>query len=58
MTRQRWLGRVLDGRDDETGATAVEYGFLASLIAVVIIVGVSLVGERLLAIFDSILTWF
>jgi pilus assembly protein Flp/PilA len=52
MTCQRWDGA------DETGATAVEYGFLASLIAVVIIVAVSFVGERLRVIFDSILSWF
>jgi len=58
MTRQPWRPGIFEDRSDETGATAIEYGFLASLIAVVIIAGVSLVGERLLAIFDSILTWF
>jgi len=32
---------------DEEGATAIEYGLLAALIAVVIITGVSLVGTTL-----------
>lgn len=32
---------------DEDGATAIEYGLLAALIAVVIITGVSLVGTNL-----------
>ena len=43
---------------DETGATAVEYGLLAALIAVVIIAGVQFVGEQLLAIFNEVLAWF
>ncbi len=42
---------------DEAGATAIEYGFLASLIAVVIIVAVTFLGEQLLAIFQEISTW-
>lgn len=39
---------------DESGATAIEYGLLASLIAVVIIVAVALVGTRLDQVFDKI----
>ena len=33
--------------DDETGATAIEYGLIASLIAVVIISAVTSVGTKL-----------
>ena len=43
----------LEGRKDR-GATAVEYGLLVGLIAVVIIVGVTLLGEKLLAMFNTI----
>ncbi len=39
---------------DEEGATAVEYGLIVALIAVVIIVAVRLVGTNLLAIFNNI----
>lgn len=39
---------------DEDGATAVEYGLMVSLIAVVIIVAVRLVGTQLLAIFNTV----
>lgn len=38
----------------ESGATAIEYGLIAALIAVVIIVGVQAVGLDLLAKFDQI----
>ncbi len=37
---------------DESGASAVEYGLLVSLIAVIIIAGVQLLGGNLLAIFN------
>jgi pilus assembly protein Flp/PilA len=43
----------LEGRKDR-GATAVEYGLLVGLIAVVIIVGVTLLGKNLVALFNSI----
>jgi len=43
----------LEGRNDR-GATAVEYGLLVGLIAVVIIVGVTLLGTKLLALFNNI----
>lgn len=39
---------------DEEGATAIEYGLLAALIAVVIIVAVTAVGNDLKAIFQYI----
>jgi pilus assembly protein Flp/PilA len=40
-------------RRDEKGATAVEYGIMVALIAVVIIVAVSLFGGTLSALFDK-----
>lgn len=41
-------------RNEEEGATAVEYGLMVSLIAVVIIAGVTLLGANLLALFNGI----
>ncbi len=39
---------------DEKGATAVEYGLMVGLIAVVIIAAVTLLGTDLKALFESI----
>ena len=39
---------------DESGVTAIEYGLIASLIAVVIIGAVTLVGTQLSATFQTI----
>jgi pilus assembly protein Flp/PilA len=41
---------------DETGATAIEYGLIAALIAVVIITALSNIGTRLNTKFTSIAT--
>jgi pilus assembly protein Flp/PilA len=41
---------------DESGATAIEYGLIAALIAVVIIGAVSLVGTSLATKFTTIST--
>ena len=41
---------------DEEGATAIEYGLIAGLIAVAIIAAVTGLGTRLDAIFTDILT--
>jgi pilus assembly protein Flp/PilA len=40
--------------DSEAGVTAIEYGLLASLIAVVIITAVALIGTNLTGIFNYI----
>ena len=40
--------------ESEKGVTAIEYGLIASLIAVVIIVAVAAVGTNLTATFDTI----
>ena len=45
----------LEGRKDR-GATAVEYGLLVGLIAVVIIAAVTLLGTELRALFTAITT--
>jgi len=42
-------------RDDE-GATAVEYGLMVALIALIIIAGASLLGTNLNALFSEIAT--
>ena len=40
--------------NDESGATAIEYGLIASLISVVIIVAVTAVGTGLSATFTNV----
>ena len=39
---------------DESGVTAIEYGLIAALIAVVIILAVTLVGQELETTFETI----
>ncbi len=39
---------------DESGATAIEYGLIATLIAVALIVGAGLVGTSLNKVFDTL----
>ena len=41
---------------DESGATAIEYGLIAALIALAIITGATAVGEQLAGTFDKIKT--
>lgn len=41
-------------RDEETGATAIEYGLIAALIAVVIIGAVTAVGTALTGTFNTV----
>lgn len=43
-----------DFSSDESGATAIEYGLLAALISVVIIVAAALVGTNLNTIFERV----
>ena len=40
----------------EKGATAIEYGLIAALIAVIIITAVTTLGTKLSAVFDSVAT--
>ena len=39
---------------DEEGVTAIEYGLIAALIAVVIIASVTIVGTKLVAVFTAV----
>ena len=41
-------------RRDEKGATAIEYGLIAALIAVAGLAGISVIGERLDGTFESV----
>ena len=45
---------VLSFFRDDSGATAIEYGLIAALIAVVIITGVTAVGTSLSATFTTV----
>ena len=40
--------------NDESGATAIEYGLIAALISVVIIGAVTTIGTKLLSTFNAI----
>ena len=44
-------------KEDESGATAVEYALIASFIAAVIAATVLLVGEEVLGLFESVTWW-
>jgi pilus assembly protein Flp/PilA len=39
---------------DESGATAIEYGLIAALIAVVIIAALTAVGKNLSSVFNTV----
>jgi pilus assembly protein Flp/PilA len=56
MKMRNTLKRVATwlGADSESGVTAIEYGLIAALIAVVIIVGVTAVGTNLAVVFTTI----
>ena len=41
-------------RRDESGATAIEYGLIAALIAAILIGSVSAIGQALLDVFNAI----
>jgi pilus assembly protein Flp/PilA len=46
--------RIIHLLKDESGATAIEYGLLAALIAVAAIVAMSAVGTQLSSTFSSV----
>jgi pilus assembly protein Flp/PilA len=48
------LARITKFRRDDTGATAVEYGLMAALIAVAIITAVTTLGTNLTTIFNNV----
>ena len=39
---------------DDSGATAIEYGLLASLIAIAIITAATALGSQIAAVFDAV----
>jgi pilus assembly protein Flp/PilA len=39
---------------DQSGATAIEYGLIAALMALVIVAAIGLVGTKTLALFQSV----
>ena len=51
---EKFITLMLIGRDEEKGATAVEYGLLVALIAAVIIATVVLLGTQINSAFSSI----
>jgi pilus assembly protein Flp/PilA len=51
----RFCARLVASRD-ERGATAVEYGLMVALIAIVIIAAVTLLGGNLNNLFNTIAT--
>lgn len=50
----RFLSRCVDFYHDDEGATAVEYGMMVGLIAVVVIVAVAALGTQLNTFFERI----
>lgn len=51
---QNTMSRIQSFRDDESGATAIEYGLIAAGIAVVIIGAVALLGTNMGTTFNTI----
>jgi pilus assembly protein Flp/PilA len=43
---------------DQRGVTAIEYAFIASLVAVVIVTAVTTLGSRLSGLFNSVASGF
>jgi pilus assembly protein Flp/PilA len=48
------MTKVLSFLRREEGATAIEYGLIASLVAVAIVTAVTLLGTDLIAVFTSV----
>lgn len=48
-----WAETIKAFRDDETGATAIEYGLIAGLIAVAVIGGFTILGNSLVNLMNS-----
>lgn len=50
----KWYVKATSWLHDEEGASAVEYGLMVSLIAVVIITAVALIGTNLSTMFTAV----
>lgn len=48
------VAQLSDFTDDETGATAIEYGLIAALLAVACIAAITLFGNSLVGLFGAI----
>lgn len=48
------MQRILDFIHDETAATAIEYGLLASLIAIAAVAGMKVVGTKVSTTFSKV----
>jgi pilus assembly protein Flp/PilA len=53
---EKFITFMLIGRDEEEGATAVEYGLMVALIAVAIIITVRALGVGLDGLFQQVTT--
>lgn len=51
MTMKKFISKFMS---DESGATAIEYGLIAALIAVVIIAAVTALGGNIASTFDKV----
>jgi pilus assembly protein Flp/PilA len=54
--QEAWLNTLAKFIDDESGATAIEYGLIAALIAVGIIAAATTLGGGLSTLFNNIST--
>jgi pilus assembly protein Flp/PilA len=54
ITLQILRGSLAERLDREEGATMVEYGLLVALIAVVVAVAATFLGEGIAALFDNV----
>lgn len=50
------FGTLRDALRDETGATAIEYGLIASLVAVAIVVALTSLGGGLSTLFTTVVS--
>lgn len=54
LSRLIKLQHKVSGLRDDRGATAVEYGLMVALIAIVIIVAVGVLGDNLTSLFSDV----
>ncbi|NPC43537.1 Flp family type IVb pilin [Nocardioides sp. zg-1230] len=52
---EKFITFMIVGRDEEKGATAVEYGLMVALIAAIIVATVALLGQAILGAFNTVL---
>jgi pilus assembly protein Flp/PilA len=54
VVADRTAGRLKALKDDEKGASAIEYAILVAAIALVVVVAVGTLGNKIKALFDSV----